>query len=471
MPTGFRPTLPPPPMIADPAERIRLAVSLKHQGALESAESVLKELAAAPDAPAVALTEYGRFLVETNRPGEAIGILGHSLRLNPDQADAHNDLGAALMAVGRLAESETHFAQAAAMSPEMALIHDNLGNVRYRRQRFAEAIEAFGRTLALEPARPSAHLGMGMSLLASGRLAEGWRHYGRRFDLPDLAGLMPPPPGVPRWHGEPLKGKSIVVIPEQGFGDEIMCVRYAATLRDLGAARVTWLCSGTLKELFQRVKGISETRPKETPGSPDHDYFTYALELPALCGAGVETIPAALPYLREDPAKGRPWKSTFRSPGLHVGLVWKGSPTHKNDARRSIPSLLTLAPLWRVPGVSYVSLQKGTGHIGADTAHLPLKNPGPLLASFSDTAAIVAHLDLVICVDTAVAHLAAALGKPVWVLLPFELIDWRWIEGRDDSPWYPGVMRLFRQGEDEPWESVVERVTRALEAHVAQRQS
>ena len=198
-----------------------------------------------------------------------------------------------------------------------------------------------------------------------------------------------------------------------------------------------------------------------------HDFWVLCFSLPHHFGTTQDTVPASLPYLRADPLLVERWKPGLPTASKRVGLVWKGAMGHPNDLNRSLPGLATLAALWTCPGVSFVSLQKGQGEDEAALAARPghpqaLTELGSRITSFADTAAILAQLDLLICVDTSTAHLAGALGRRCWVLLPAVESDWRWLEERDDSPWYPGVMRLFRQTLGEPWERTVERVADAL---------
>jgi hypothetical protein len=209
------------------------------------------------------------------------------------------------------------------------------------------------------------------------------------------------------------------------------------------------------------------------------DVWTPPLSLPCHCCTRLESIPADLPYLRADPQKAAHWRSLLAAdaavdphlrPLLRVGLVWQGNPRFENDADRSLSSLALLAPLWTVAGVRFYSLQKGAGEDEAALsapAGLPLADLGPAIDDFADTAAIVDNLDLVICVDTAIAHLAGALGKPCWLLLPDYKTDWRWLAGRSDSPWYPGVLRLFRQPAGGDWAPAIDAVRVALHERVA----
>jgi hypothetical protein len=272
-----------------------------------------------------------------------------------------------------------------------------------------------------------------------------------------------------------LTGKSLLLWPEQGYGDTLQFVRYAALLKAQGAARVVWMVQPALRGLLASAAGIDQLVVEgETP--PLCDYWTFPLSLPLHLRSTLDTLPATLPYLHADSERIEHWRPYLPPTGFRVGLVWKGNARHRNDARRSLPSLATLAPLWQIPGVVFVSLQKGPGGPGETEAAeeaarsamppgAPLTALGDKIRDFADTAAIVEQLDLVIGVDTAVVHLAGSLGKPCWVLLPAIGTDWRWLHGRNDTPWYPQVMRLFRQSTPGDWRETVETLAQALQEH------
>jgi len=238
-------------------------------------------------------------------------------------------------------------------------------------------------------------------------------------------------------------------------------------LKAQGLKHLALACKPPLKALFagqsvaDQVIGDDDWRPEM---AAEFDFWCYPLSLPLHFGTTLENIPAKIPYLRAEPDRMARWATRLPRAAFRVGLVWKGRATHGNDANRSLPSLATLAPLWSIPDIAFVSLQKGAGEdeVGAAPANLPLTHLGGEVADFADSAAILSQLDLLICVDTAIAHLAGALGVPCWVLLPDFGTDWRWLEDRADSPWYPKVMRLFRQPVDGGWDSVVLQVLGAL---------
>jgi hypothetical protein len=332
------------------------------------------------------------------------------------------------------------------------------------------AVASFRRALEINPDLAEAHLNLSSLLLSLGQYADAWPKYETRYHT-NINGryVILPDVSFPQWQGEPLTGKSLVIWPEQGFGDEIQFARYIPLLKIRGVSRITLVCKSPLKALLGTLEGVDAVvSQSEAASLPFHDYWTFSMSLPLHFATTVETIPSGLPYLSVLPERLDVWRDRLPTGGLKVGLVWKGSAGHKNDANRSLPSLSTLATLWSVPGVTFVSLQKGQGEEEAATppAGQPIVNMGSGIQDFADTAAIVAQLDLVICIDTAIAHLAGALGKPCWVLLPASGTDWRWLRERTDSPWYPDVMRLFRQTKADDWAATIGEVAQTLEIWV-----
>lgn len=389
-----------------------------------------------------------------------------AVRIKPDDAEALHNLGALLKKHGRCDEAETCFRQLIAAGHDVAETHFALGKLLEDGGRFAEAEAHYRRALALDPGFTKAEWNLSLLLLLLGKFDEGWRRHEARYRaMASEEGMALPRLPFPQWRGEPLAGKSLAVLSEQGHGDDIQFCRYVAELKQRGARWITLVCKATLKPLFAGLADADAVLSTQEAQSIDaHDYWTFLHSCPLRCGTAPDQIPARLPYLQAPSDRLVSW--AFRLPvGLRVGLVWKGNPGHPNDARRSLPGLSTLAPLWRVPGLTFISLQKGQGEAeaAAPPPGQPLVNLGPAIADFADTAAIVSLLDLVISVDTAVAHLAGALNTPCWVLLPHQGVDWRWQLGRNDSPWYPGALRLFRQTADGDWSGTLEAVAQVLE--------
>jgi len=349
-------------------------------------------------------------------------------------------------------------------NPDYAEVHCSLGVALKELGQFDGAVASFRRALEINPGLVESHLNLGSLFLSQGRYTEGWLEYEARYD-PGYSGRQSIPPNLtfPRWQGEPLTGKSIVVWPEQGFGDEIQFARYFPMLKAQNVSRLTLVCKPPLKSLLENVDGVDAAVSfSEVASLPYHDYWAFPMSLPQHFSTTVETIPAKLPYLNTSPERLNRWRDRLPTGGLKVGLVWKGNAAP--NPHRSLPGLSTLASLWSIPGVTFVSLQKGPGEdeAAAPPAGQPILHLGSDILDFADTAAIVAQLDLVICIDTAIAHLVGALNKPCWVLLPAIGVDWRWLQERTDSPWYPGAMRLFRQSKSGDWSATIGEVTQAL---------
>ncbi len=317
------------------------------------------------------------------------------------------------------------------------------------------------------PDHTTAKWQLGIALLSAGQYTEGWDFYDFRDET---AGVPIPTFNFPRWQGQPVAGRSLLVLGEQGHGDEIQFCRYVPVLKALGAAHVTIVCRSNNIRLFETLHGVDAVASRdESWTGPPHDYWTLLMSIPRHCKTTLENIPAKLPYLFPSPERVEMWKSKIPQARLRVGLVWKGS-SEKSGIHRSLPKLSTLEPLWRAAGhdTVFVSLQKGAGEQEAmhPPAGQPLINLAADTYNFADTAAIVSQLDLVISVDTAVAHLAGALNKPCWVMLACFPTDWRWMHGRADSPWYPHTLLLFRQVKPGEWSFVVEQVAEELKQFI-----
>ncbi|AWU98041.1 tetratricopeptide repeat protein [Azospirillum ramasamyi] len=421
-----------------------------------------------PDQPAL-LNELGILLERLKRPEEASDAFGCAFALAPDDAEITNNHGAMLRIAHRLDEAAALFRRAIALNPQHAGAYSNLGSTVKDKGAFWEALLAFRRATQLAPDFAGAHWNQSLVRLLLGDFVQGWRSYEWRWKH----GRLPSPQRSfvqPRWDGSPLKGRRLLVYWEQGFGDVLQFVRYLPLLAQAtggtsGGQPIYLECQQALLPLLRRLPG---TIAVETGGPlPDFDVQIPVLSLPALFGTRLETVPSRVPYLSAEPELAARWGERLKEVGgLKVGIVWAGSPTHGNDRNRSI-GLAPFARLAGIPGVSLVSIQKGPTEAQAATppGGFPLLNLSPDIRDFADTAAIMAGLDLVVCVDTSVAHLAGALGIPVWVLVPFAP-DWRWMLDREDSPWYP-TMRLFRQDRPGSWDGAMDRLERALRERAA----
>lgn len=446
------------------------ALRVMEQGDLAAAENGFRQALQLAPALSEAHANLGYLLDTQGRHQEAEESYRQALALAPMQVQTYINLGALLESQQRFGEAEVAYQSALAIDPESPAAWSNLGVLLTCMKREMEAERCFRNALELAPGYQKAAFNLAHLLLRQGRYEEGWRHMESRDWYAQIEKHL----GMPRWRGESLTGKSLLIGLEAGHGDMIQFCRYGKQLKEIGARRVSVLCHPPLKSLFQNLAGIDEAI---AVGDPDPgiawDFWTPPLSQPYYLGTRLDTIPAELPYLRVAPGKVADWRAVMGDSGdaLRVGLVWKGNPRFENDAYRSLRSLRDLAPLGDVAGIRYFSLQKGAGEDETASAVAPfaITPLGADIADFSDTAAIMMNLDLVIAVDTAAAHLAGALGRPCWVLLPDCKTDWRWLAERSDSPWYPGVMRLFRQDATGTWGPVIAELKDALADLVKQR--
>ncbi|MES2407564.1 MAG: tetratricopeptide repeat protein [Pseudomonadota bacterium] len=384
-----------------------------------------------------------------------------SLGFDPSNSQTHLNLGALLAKQKRFQEAEAAYKQAIALRPYAPAGWSNLGVLYASMQHESEAEQCYRNAMALDVSYATARFNLSYILLRQARFEEGWSCLEARKWYAALEAYLT----CPRWQGEALVGKSILIGYEAGHGDMIQFSRYAAELKAMGAGPLSIICHPALKTLFASLEAVDNVFhfDEQIPAS-GWDFWTPPLSIPFYCKTRLDNIPATLPYLRAPQDHIAKWAPFLPDAGLRVGLVWKGNPKFENDADRSLPSLDVLAPLGAVAGVNFISLQKGAGENEAahPPAGLALIHLGSRIEDFADTAAIVMSLDLVICVDTAIAHLAGALGKPCWVLLPAYKPDWRWLTERTDSPWYPGIMRLFRQSTMGDWNTVIADMVVAL---------
>jgi tetratricopeptide (TPR) repeat protein len=404
----------------------------------------------------------GLLLEKRNEIEAAEKSYRRSIELDPAYPETHLDLGALLSNRKQFKEAEQCYQQAIALSPDSPAGWSNLGVLYACMKKEEEAERCYRTAMSLDDSYAMARFNLSYLLLRQGRFEEGWYCLEARDWYVAMAAHF----ACPRWQGEPLVGKSILIGCEAGHGDMIQFCRYAAVLKAQGAESITMICHPALKTLFQALEDVDSiiSIGDQIPSS-GWDFWTPPLSIPYHCKTRLDSIPAKIPYLQASPELVQKWAAFLPKEGLRAGLVWKGSTQFENDADRSLPSLEVLLPLGNVAGVNFISLQKGAGEDEAmSPPHgLHLTHIGSQLTDFADTAAVVTNLDLVICVDTAIAHLAGALGKPCWVLLPDYKTDWRWLADQTDSPWYPGTMRLFRQQAAGDWSAVVAEVVAALD--------
>ncbi|MBF0127986.1 MAG: tetratricopeptide repeat protein [Magnetococcales bacterium] len=435
-----------------------LGVLLKAWQRPEAAEAMFRQAVRIDPDHAGACFNLGNLLTGLGRLVEAEAAFRETLRLQPRHVGARVNLGNLLAGQHRFAEAGSLFRQAMALQPREVALHGNLGNLLREQKRFREAEAVYLQALGMRPDHGDTLWNLSLLYLARGRFREGWPLYEARYH-PDKSDrrVVPIEVDFPMWRGESLAGRSLLILPEQGYGDQIQFCRYLPAVRELGVSFVTLVCPAPLADLFASLSGVDRLLI-QTPGQsyPVHDFWCFLLSMPG----HLPVIPATFPYLRPPPERVALWRSRLPGQGFRVGLVWKGDPEHPNDAHRSLPDLSLLAPLWRVPDVIFISLQKGSGEEQARNPPptQPLLHPGAALQDFADTAAIVVQLDLVITIDSAIAHLAGALATPCWLLLPAHATDWRWPSDRTDSPWYLPNHRLFMQPQPHAWSEVVQTV-------------
>ncbi len=463
------------------------AVNHHMAGRTDAAERHYRLILGADPAQPDALHLFGVLRAQTGAPALAVAAITRSLRARPAAAQPWTHLGAALRAAERLEDAETALRRALALDPASADALDalgatlhglarypqargwllradalrpghaetllNLGTVLRDQRHFAEAELCFDRVLTAQPTHAGAQLARAVGRLVRGDLRVGWEgfeHRWRRFSTPP-------------WAGEPLNGATILLHMEQGFGDAMQFVRYAPLVAQAGG-RVVIEASPALFRLFQASFDPSIQVLVRGPEPPPHDRHCPLMSLPRAFDTDLSNIPAAIPYLTPERGDRNRWRDQLADgpEGLRVGLVWAGNPRHRNDRNRSLP-VTALRPLLGIPGVRFFNLQAGEAR-GALSALAPggFEDPMERVRDFADTGAILANLDMLISVDTAIVHLAGAMGVPTWLLLPYAP-DWRWLLDRADSPWYPSL-RLFRQPRPGDWATMIGTVAAVLKA-------
>ncbi len=432
----------------------------------EALASYQQALAVRPDY-AQARYNRGVALDALNRHADAVAIYGEVVAGPPDSADAHCIRGNSLHALERYEEAVASFDRALAIQPQHVEALNNRGNAQRALGQLEDALASYDRALSFLPGDAEAHWNASLACLALGDYERGWAEYEWRWQNRSLK-LPRRAIDRPLWLGQDdIAGKAILVHPEQGIGDTIQMVRYVPLVAARGA-RVIVACHAALHALFRTVEGVSSAMVTES-APPPFDYHIPIMSLPRAFGTVLATLPSGVPYLHAPEPAAEAWRKRLARYGARpkVGLVWAGNPKHARDRARSI-AVERLAPLVASSECAFFSLQKGAAAAEVtafDPSGKRVADHTSELETFADTAALIAALDLVISVDTAVAHLAGAQGKPVWILLPLAP-DWRWMLGREDSPWYP-TARLFRQPAAGDWDSVLRRVARELERFAA----
>ncbi|MHC4395197.1 MAG: tetratricopeptide repeat protein, partial [Planctomycetota bacterium] len=408
-----------------------LANVLHEQGQYDQAiENYRQAIRFRPDF-ARAYNNLGTALKDHGRITEAIESYIQAIKLKPEYVEVYHNLGGALKESGRYAEAIENYKQAIQLKPDYAEVYNDMGVTLKECRHCTEAIENYKKALQLKPDYAEAHWNESLALLLSGKIAQGWSQYQRRYE--DLNNITYPFQ-KPLWDGESFVARRLLVCCQQGVGDNIQFVRYLPMVKARGGT-VIYQTNKPLINLLQNFKGIDELVTVSTDGklAVDFDYYVSIMDLPRIFNITLQTVPADVPYIVADSTKVEFWRSKIGTDHFRVGIVWAGNPAHGNDKNRSC-SLRDFLPLAAIDGLQFYGLQTGPAAAQIKDLHqdIVLPNLAEQFEDFTDTAAVIENLDLIISVDTAVLHLAGAMAKPVWALLPFAP-DWRWMLDRQDS--------------------------------------
>jgi hypothetical protein len=443
---------------------LHYADALQQAGLLEHAITTYQRiLAKAPRNPA-AWNNLGVSLQSSNRINEAVGAFDRAVALAPDTPAILNNLASALLEHGDPERAGRWLRKGTALDPLLPELHNNLGNVAREQGDVRGAVECYRRAIALRPDFADAHWNLAQGLLTLGMFLEGWREYEWRWKRSGSTEPFRDFP-FPVWDGRDMGGRTLLIHAEQGMEDTIQFVRYCSVLQSLGVTLVLE-SHRELVRLFRPLPGIGMVIPQGEV-LPECDAHLPMMSLPRVMQTTLETLPGNVPYLVPPANLVEEWAKRIGTTGtgVRVGIVWSDVPEVKNRPNRSCP-LSVFMSLQTVPGVTLFSLQSGDAAVELQVFPRSLR-PVDLtdgIVDMADTAAIISHLDLIISIDTAVAHLSGAMGKPVWILIP-RMADWRWMLEREDSPWYP-TMRLFRQKSAGDWSGLMVDVRSALSSLV-----
>lgn len=433
------------------------AVQLHKAGDQSKAEDIYRDVLKADPENSTALHLLGVIAFQSGYNDEALGLITEALNVAPKFPEALNNMGNVLAKMGRLEDARLSFQEAVAQKPDYTIAYNHLGSALLGLGRLDEAVASYEEAIALDPEFAEAHFNMGRLYLLMGRLKEGWKEYGWRRQVAEFNHAQRPY-AEPVWDGGDPDGKTLFFYPEQGLGDLLQFVRYLPLVAARGGQVILEMPT-QMARLFEGFDGAHTLVPSGAT-RPDFDCHASLLDLPGIMGTTLENIPAPANYITSDADLTSAWAKRLGPwQDFRIGLVWAGNPDNSENARRSIdPGLLK--PLIQIPGVSIYSLQVGRDGEAKAVFGGSVTDLAPELKDFADTAAVIRNLDLVVSVDTAVAHLAGALGHPAWTPLAF-VPDWRWLLDRDDCPWYPS-MRLFRQKTAGDWPSVIKRLSAAI---------
>jgi len=447
----------------DPVTHYNLANVYRYSGQMQAAVAGLeKAIALDPDFQE-AYHNLGEALSVLGRYAEAADKYRQAIRVKPNRPEPWNGLGNALVNLGQTGEARDCYKKAIWLNPDYAGAHTSLGTAYYADRQLDLAKKHHRRALDLDAGQAEAAFNLGLVYLLEGNLEKGWPGYEKRFDKRDWAANYPVRLDKPKWDGRPFEGQRLLVHDEQGLGDTLQFVRYLEMVKPLGGT-VLFETRKPLQKLLANTRGVDQLLLRTGTRQPAADFDLYCplLSLPGIFQTTLTSLPGRVPYIQADREMTDRWGRRVPGRGVKVGVVWSGNPTHFRGLHRSA-ALADFEGLLQTRGVHFYGFQKGPA--AKEAARFAdaglIENLGTDFDDFSDTAAAMAHMDLVISIDTSVAHLAGAMGKPVWVLLAYAA-DWRWLMARGDSPWYP-TMRLFRQQQKGDWRGVIKTVQTALD--------
>ncbi len=436
-------------------------IALRELNDLEGSLACIDKAIALNEHFAEAYNNKGETLINLKKPQDALENFQKAIEIRPDYAEAFHNMGVAHYELGQLDHAMSFTDKALTLKPNFVEAYITQGKLFKERNQFDAAIDSYDQAIKIDPENAQALTNKSILLLLLGQILPGWQLYEWRWRNDSLSALLEKRSfSQPLWLGDfSLENKTILLHGEQGLGDTIQFCRYAKWVAKMGA-RILLEVQKPLAGLLAQLEGVSQIIPKGEP-IPDFDCHCPLMSLPLAFKTDLDNMPSADPYIRASEEKMHTWRERIgHSTKPRIGLVWSGNPLHRNDANRSIPlaSLLAYLP----PGFHYVSLQKEVRDSDSDVldAYPEISHFGDALIDFTDTAALCQLVDLVISVDTSLAHLSGSMGKETWVLLPF-IPDWRWLLDRTDSPWY-SKMRLFRQDKIGNWNDVLKRINEDL---------
>jgi len=445
-------------MEASELAEIEKGLKLQQEGRLRDAEVSYRAALKVNPNNANALHLIGTLAFQVGKYEIAVQLIQKALKISPTSAHFYNNCGPALRALGRFEEAIDCYRKAMELQPSLPQVWYNLGKCYGEAGQPLNALDAYNRQLELDGGHPSARWNRSLVNLALGNFQDGWRDYELRWQAtPAAVGRRKFT--IPAWTGEPLNGKTLFIYAEQGLGDTIQFIRYAPLVVERGACVIVE-CQPELVRLIQSMPSIEKVIPQGSP-TPSCDYQIAMMSLPLAFQTRLETIPSNTPYLFAEQNESLKWQQRVacQSGRRKFGLVWAGGQQHPRDSRRSL-KLQQLAPLAQFEQIDWISLQKGEAASQVAESSFSLKDWTCELDDMSSTASLIMALDGVVAVDTAVAHLAGALGKPVWLLLPY-VSDFRWLLGREDTPWYPH-MKLVRQPASGDWDGTINKLCALL---------